>query len=82
MTEIVMTIAGIVLSGRMNSSSSSLASGIEMDCIAAAVIGGEDGMTATVKAGPSPALIGGICAGAVVVIGAIVGIVVAKKKRG
>ena len=34
------TIAGIVLSGRMNSSSSSLASGIEMDCIAAAVIGG------------------------------------------
>ncbi|MBO7404750.1 MAG: hypothetical protein J6V24_07280 [Clostridia bacterium] len=47
-----------------------------------AVIGGEDGTTATVKAGPSPALIGGICAGAVVVIGAIVGIVVAKKKRG
>ncbi len=33
-------IAGIVLSGRMNSSSSSLAEGIEMDCIAAAVIGG------------------------------------------
>lgn len=34
------TIAGIVLSGRMNSSSSSLANGIEMDVIAAAVIGG------------------------------------------
>lgn len=34
------SIAGIVLSGRMNSSSSSLADGIEMDCIAAAVIGG------------------------------------------
>lgn len=34
------TIAGVVLSGRMNSSSSSLADGIEMDVIAAAVIGG------------------------------------------
>lgn len=34
------TIAGVVLTGRMNSSSSSLADGIEMDCIAAAVIGG------------------------------------------
>ncbi len=34
------SIAGIVLAGRMNSSSSSLAAGIEMDCIAAAVIGG------------------------------------------
>ena len=34
------TIAGIVLSGRMNSSSSSLADGIQMDVIAAAVIGG------------------------------------------
>ena len=48
---------------------------------AQAVIGSEDGPSATVKAGPSPALIGGICAG-VVVIGAIIGIVVAKKKRG
>ena len=34
------TIAGIVLAGRMNSSSPALADGIEMDCIAAAVIGG------------------------------------------
>ena len=33
-------IAGLVLAGRMNSSSSNLADGIEMDCIAAAVIGG------------------------------------------
>lgn len=33
-------LAGVVLSGRMNSSSSSLADGIEMDVIAAAVIGG------------------------------------------
>lgn len=37
---LLATVAGIVLSGRMNSSSSSLADGIEMDCIAAAVIGG------------------------------------------
>ena len=37
---LLASIAGIVLSGRMNSSSSSLAGGVEMDCIAAAVIGG------------------------------------------
>ncbi len=46
-----------------------------------AVIGGEDGPTASVKAGPNPALIIGICAG-VVVIGAVIAAVVIRKKRG
>ena len=47
-----------------------------------AAIGGEDGPAATVSAGPNPGLIAGICVGAAAVIGIVVGVVVAKKKRG
>ncbi|MCR4906978.1 MAG: hypothetical protein K6A33_12980 [Clostridiales bacterium] len=53
-----------------------------VDEAADAVIGGEDGQSVTVSAGPNPALIAGICVGAVAVIGVIVGIAVSKKKRG